>query len=139
MCWLGDQLSDVVRTEDLVTGVIAIENRGTSLGVVRRVEGKVVSGGSGRVLATRKGSRPPEAGWWVSNVLRPGESCEAEIALVLPEEPAGQLVVDLTLQEMGRRVFQYRAARVQVPVPPVDPTGPSEPEGPRPLGPHPGA
>lgn len=65
MCWLGDQLSDAVRTEDVVTGVIAIENRGTSLGVVRRVEGKVVSGGNGRVLATRKGSRPPEAGWWV--------------------------------------------------------------------------
>lgn len=60
MCWLRDQLSDVVRTEDVgdtCPGVIAIENRGTSLGVVRRVEGKVVSGGNGRVLATRKGSR----------------------------------------------------------------------------------
>ena len=121
MSWLSGGLSDVERVGDTVTGFIAIENRGTALGVVRRVEGRILEGGRGVVLATLKGSRPPTRGWWVSNILRPGESCEAEIAVVLEDEPAARLVVELTLQEMGRRVFQYRTTRVVVPVPAMQP------------------
>ena len=44
-------------------------------------------------------------------------SCVAEVDLLLEAEPTGPIVVELTLQEMGRRVFQYRTARVHVPVP----------------------
>jgi len=90
---------------------------GRSLGVVRRVEGRIVSGASGAVLCTLQGSRPPERGWWVSNLLRPGMSCVAEVDLLLEADPTGPIIVELTLQEMGRRVFQYRTARVHVPVP----------------------
>jgi hypothetical protein len=117
MAWQSDELSEVERLDGALTGVIGIQNRGRSLGVVRRVEGRVVSGATGAVLATLQGSRPPERGWWVSNILRPGMSCVAEIDILLEAEPTGPVVVELTVQEMGRRVFQYRTARVTVPVP----------------------
>jgi hypothetical protein len=117
MAWLSDHLSDVDRLDATLTGVIGIQNQGRSLGVVRRVEGHVVSGATGAVLATLQGSRPPERGWWVSNLLQPGMSCVAEIDVLLEAEPTGPVVVELTVQEMGRRVFQYRTARITVPVP----------------------
>lgn len=119
MVWLSEVLGEVDRLDGAITGVIGIQNRGRSLGVVRRVEGHIVSGATGAVLATLQGSRPPERGWWVSNILQPGMSCVAEIDVLLEAEPTGPVVVELTLQEMGRRVFQYRTARVHVPVPAV--------------------
>jgi len=117
MAWQSDSLSEIDRHDGTLMGVIGIQNRGRSLGVVRRVEGHIVSGGTGAVLATLQGSRPPERGWWVSNILQPSQSCLAEIDLLLEAEPTGPVVVELTLQEMGRRVFQYRTVRVTVPVP----------------------
>jgi hypothetical protein len=117
MVWVTDHLAEVDRLDGTLTGVIGIRNDGRSLGVVRRVDGHIVSGATGAVLATLQGSRPPERGWWVSNILKPGQSCVAEIDLLLEAEPTGPVVVELTLQEMGRRVFQYRTARVTVPVP----------------------
>ena len=120
MAWTGHELGEVARVGDTVTGTVGIENRGTSLGVVRRVYGRIVDGGTGTVLATLRGSRPPDRGWWVSNILRPGESCVAAIDLMLREEPAGPVVVvvvELTLQEMGRRLFQYRTTCVTAPLP----------------------
>ena len=117
MAWQSDQLSEVDRLNGTLTGVIGIQNQGRALGVVRRVDGHVVSGATGAVLATLQGSRPPERGWWVSNILRPGMSCVAEIDILLEAEPTGPIVLELTVQEMGRRVFQYRTAEVTVPVP----------------------
>ena len=117
MAWLSEVLGEVDRSDGTITGVIGIQNRGRSLGVVRRVEGHIVSGATGAVLATLQGSRPPERGWWVSNILQPGQSCVAEVDVLLEADPSGPLVIELTLQEMGRRVFQYRTARVHVPVP----------------------
>jgi hypothetical protein len=117
MVWTSDRLSDVDRLNGTLTGVIGIQNRGRTPGVVRRVEGHIVSGASGAVLATLQGSRPPERGWWVSNILRPGMSCVAEIDLLLEAEPTGPVVVELTIQEVGRRIFQYRSARLSVPLP----------------------
>lgn len=117
MVWQSDHLAEVDRLDGTLTGVIAIQNQGRSMGVVRRVTGRIVSGASGAVLATLQGSRPPERGWWVSNILQPGKSCVAEIDLLLEAEPSGPVVVELTLQEMGRRVFQYRTAQVTVPLP----------------------
>ncbi len=121
MVWLSEVLADVDRLAGTLTGTIGIQNQGRSLGVVRRVEGHIVSGATGAVLATLQGSRPPERGWWVSNLLRPGMSCVAEIDLLLETEPVGPMVIELTLQEMGRRVFQYRTARVHVPLPALVP------------------
>lgn len=115
MVWLADKLSDVERCGRVVTGTVGIENQGDTLGVVRRVEGKIVRGGRGIVLATLKGSRPPERGWWVSNILQPGEACVAEVDIHLEGEASGDLDIELTAQEMGRRVFQYRTARLRVP------------------------
>ena len=123
MVWLSEVLGEVDRVAGTLTGVIGIQNRGRSLGVVRRVEGHIVSGASGAVLATLQGSRPPERGWWVSNLLQPGMSCVAEIDLLLEAEPTGPIEIELTLQEMGRRVFQYRTARVHVPLPATVPVG----------------
>ncbi len=117
MVWQSDHLAEVDRLDGTITGLIGIQNQGRSLGVVRRVTGHIVSGATGAVLATLQGSRPPERGWWVSNILQPGMSCLAEIDLLLEAEPTGPVVVELTLQEMGRRVFQYRTARVTVPLP----------------------
>ncbi len=117
MAWLAEELSEVDHRPGTLTGLIGIQNQGRSLGVVRRVDGRIVSGATGAVLATLQGSRPPERGWWVSNLLRPGMSCTAEIDVLLEAEPTGPVVVELTLQEMGRRVFQYRTVRVTVPVP----------------------
>ncbi|MEA2686937.1 MAG: hypothetical protein QOE93_2132 [Actinomycetota bacterium] len=117
MVWMSEVLSDVDRLNGTLTGTIAIQNQGRALGVVRRVEGHIVAGATGAVLATLQGSRPPERGWWVSNILRPGGSCVAEIDLLLEAEPTGPIVVELIVQEMGRRVFQYRKAQVTVPLP----------------------
>ncbi len=117
MVWLAEVLDQVDRLDGTITGLIGIQNQGRSLGVVRRVEGHVVSGATGAVLATLQGSRPPERGWWVSNILQPGQSCVAEIDILLEVEPTEPVVIELTLQEMGRRVFQYRTTRVHVPVP----------------------
>ena len=117
MAWLSDHLTEIDRHDGTITGVVSIQNQGRSLGVVRRVESHIVSGAEGAVLATLQGSRPPERGWWVSNLLQPGQSCIAEVDLLLEGEPTGPVVVELTLQEMGRRVFQYRTTRVTVPVP----------------------
>ncbi|HVF13537.1 MAG TPA: hypothetical protein VM942_03000 [Acidimicrobiales bacterium] len=117
MEWMSDHLSEVDRLDGTLTGVIGIKNRGRSLGVVRKVDGRIVSGATGAVLATLQGSRPPERGWWVSNILQPGMSCVAEIDLLLEAEPTGPVIIELTVQEMGRRVFQYRTAQVTVPVP----------------------
>jgi len=117
MAWQSDRLTEVDRLDGTLTGVIGIENVGRALGVVRKVEGHIVSGATGAVLATLHGSRPPERGWWVSNILRPGESCMAEIDVLLEAEPTDAVVVELKIQEMGRRVFQYRTAQVTVPVP----------------------
>ncbi len=114
MVWRGEELTEVDRTNGLVTGIVAIENVGDALGVVRRVEGRIVDGARGHVLATLRDSRPPERGWWVSNILKPGESCVAEVDIHLDEPAAGPLTIELTAQEMGRRVFQYRTARLRV-------------------------
>lgn len=119
MVWGSERLADIEKRDGTIAGTVPIENRGNALGVVRRVEGRVLSGGHGRVVATRAGSRPPERGWWVSNILLPGESCRAEIEVVLEGEESGPLVLELTVQEMGRRVFQYRTVRVRVQAPDV--------------------
>ncbi|HEX7277821.1 MAG TPA: hypothetical protein VF244_10645, partial [Acidimicrobiales bacterium] len=102
MEWLSEVLDEVDRLDGTLSGVIGIQNRGRSLGVVRRVEGHIVSGATGAVLATLQGSRPPERGWWVSNILQPGQSCVAEVDVLLEAEPTGPVVIELTLQEMGR-------------------------------------
>ena len=44
MVWLSELLSDVERHDGTLTGVVSIQNQGRSLGVVRRVEGHIVSG-----------------------------------------------------------------------------------------------
>lgn len=115
--WVARELADVRRDGRTLSGTIGIVNRGTALGVVRKVEGRVVTGGPGRVLVTLQGSAPPERGFWVSNFLDPGESCVAEVDVELEAEHAGPVTVELTAQELGRRLFQYRRAEVAVPEP----------------------
>jgi hypothetical protein len=121
----GDTLSDVVA--DVVADVgsearslrgdVTLVNRGKAGGVVHRVEGRVVGKPSARVLVTRRGSRPPERGWWQSNCLVPGESCVAEVEVELDEPATGPVVVELDVHEVGRRLKVHRIARLAVPVP----------------------
>ena len=114
MEWAGDRLDDVSRHDSTISGTLGIVNRGSAIGVVRRVDGRIVQGGTGRVLVTLRGSRPPERGWWVSNFLDPGESCVAEVDIVLDRPTNGDVEVELVLQELGRRPLQHRAVRVKV-------------------------
>ena len=117
MVWQSDQLDELQRTGDVISGAVTIANEGNTLGVVRRVDGRIVEGGAGTVMATLRGSRPPERGWWVSNILLPGASCVAEVDVHLHDgAPMGPLVIELTAQEMGRRLFQYRTSRFAVPL-----------------------
>ena len=112
--WTDIELSNVTRTGSTLSGTIGIANRGSALGVVRRVDGRVVSGGAGRVLATLQGSDAPERGWWYSNFLQPGESCVAEVDVELDGETDAPVEIELTIQELGRRLFQYRTIRLTV-------------------------
>jgi len=94
---------------------VELLNRGREAGVIRRVDGALVEGPAGRVLVTRKESQPPERGWWVSNILKPGESCMAEIDVELTEPGPGPVIVELDLHEVGRRLLVHRKIRLTLP------------------------
>lgn len=102
-------------TEATVHAEVEILNRGREAGVIRRVEGALVEGPPGRVLVTRKDSHPPHRGWWVSNILRPGETCRAEIDVEVAELAPGPVIVELDLHEIGRRLLVHRKTRLTLP------------------------
>lgn len=117
----GDELASVTVDGTAVSGRIRLINRGRQIAVVRRVEGRLVAGGPGVVRVTRQGSRPPERGWWVSNLLGPGESCVAEMDIELARRPVDELSVELSCQEIGRRPRVTRVTRIRVPLPAAAP------------------
>jgi hypothetical protein len=84
--------------------------------VIRKVEGTLVEGPPGRVLVTRKDSQPPQRGWWVSNILKPGETCVAEIDVELVGPGQGPVIVALDLHEIGRRLVVHRRTRLTLPI-----------------------
>lgn len=98
-------------------GEVTLVNRGKVGGVVHKVDGRVFAGPPGRVLVTRKGSRPPERGWWQSNCLLPGEACLAEVDVDLDEAASAPVTVELDVHEIGRRLKVHRVVRLTVPVP----------------------
>lgn len=100
-------------------GEVAIVNRGKVGGVVHKVFGRVVAGPPGRVLVTRKGSRPPERGWWQSNCLLPGESCVAEVDVELEAVPTGSVTIEIDVHEIGRRLVVHRTAQLTLAAPRV--------------------
>ncbi|MGI8810790.1 MAG: hypothetical protein ACR2KK_23705 [Acidimicrobiales bacterium] len=102
-------------TEGAVHAEVVIVNRGREGGVIRRVDGRLVEGPSGHILVTRKDSQPPSRGWWVSNILRPGETCVAEIDVELAEVAPGPVIVELDLHEIGRRLLVHRKTRLTLP------------------------
>lgn len=100
---------------------ITLVNRGREPGVIRRLDGTLVNGPPARVLVTRKDSQPPERGWWVSNILKPGETCVAEIDVELIGQGPGPVIVELDAHEIGRRLVVHRKMRLTLPVgAPVD-------------------
>ena len=103
-------------TESTAHAEVEIVNRGREAGVIRRVDGVLVEGPAGRVLVTLKDSSPPERGWWVSNILRPGERCIAEIDVELHDESPGPVIVELDLHEIGRRLLVHRKTRYTMPI-----------------------
>ena len=109
-------LANLVTHDRTAHGEITITNRGKQGGVLHKFDGRVVSGPSGRVLVTRKDSKPPERGWWVSNCLKPGESCVAEVDVELSEPPTGPVTIELDAHEVGRRLKVHRVLRLSVPV-----------------------
>ena len=102
-------------SESAVHAEIEIVNRGREAGVIRRLDGRLVEGPTSRVLVTRRDSHPPQRGWWVSNILRPGESCVAEIDVEIAAASPGPVIVELDLHEIGRRLLVHRKIRVTLP------------------------
>ena len=117
VAFAADELSDVAAVHGVVHGQIELVNRGRQLSTLRRVEGRIVSGPPGRVLVTLQGSKPHQRGWWVSNLLQPGESCVAEVEIELQEPPTGAVVVELDAEDIGRGLAVHRTGRIRVPVP----------------------
>lgn len=102
-------------SEGSVHAEIEIVNRGREAGVIRRVDGRLIEGPTARILVTRRDSHPPQKGWWVSNILRPGESCVAEIDAEVAQASAGPVIVELDLHEIGRRLLVHRKVRLTLP------------------------
>jgi len=95
---------------------VELVNRGREAGVIRRIDGVIVEGPPGRVLVTRKDSQPPERGWWVSNILKPGETCVAEIDVEIVGPGVGPVIVEIDLHEIGRRLLVHRKTRFTLPI-----------------------
>jgi hypothetical protein len=117
LVWLDTELKDVSQSGPTVTGTAGIENRGRQDAVLRKVEGRISAGGRGRVLVTRRGSRPHERGWWESNILEPGQGSVAEVDIQLEGDATGPLVIELDAHEVGRGLIAHRMARFRVPIP----------------------
>ena len=109
--------------EGSVHAEVELINRGREAGVIRKVLGEMVDGPPGRVLVTRKDSQPPQRGWWVSNILKPGESCIAEIDVELVGPGPGPVIVALDAHEIGRRLRGHRRTRLTLPVGVPSPAG----------------
>ena len=103
-------------SEGGVHAEVELVNRGREAGVIRKVEGTLVDGPPGRVLVTRKDSQPPQRGWWVSNILQPGERCVAEVDVELVGPGPGPVIVALDAHEIGRRLLVHRRTRLTLPV-----------------------
>ncbi len=115
----AEELSEVAVAHGVVHGRIQLVNRGRQLSTLRRVEGRVVEGPPGRVLVTRAGSKPHQRGWWVSNLLGPGESCVADVEIELQETTTCPVVIELDAEDIGRGLAAHRTTRIRVPVPQV--------------------
>jgi hypothetical protein len=114
---IGYGPSTVIGTADgSVHAEVELVNRGREAGVIRKVEGTLVDGPPARVLVTRKDSQPPQRGWWVSNILKPGERCVAEIDVELAGPGPGPVIVALDAHEIGRRLLVHRRTRLTLPV-----------------------
>lgn len=114
---MGYGPSTVIGTsEGTVHAEIELVNRGREAGVIRKVEGVLIEGPPGRVLVTRKDSQPPQRGWWVSNILKPGEHCVAEVDVELVGPGPGPVIIQLDTHEIGRRLLVHRRTRITLPV-----------------------
>jgi hypothetical protein len=103
-------------SEGAVHAEVEMVNRGREAGVIRKVDGIMVDGPPGRVLVTRKDSQPPQRGWWVSNILKPGETCTAEIDVELVGPGTGPVIIALDAHEIGRRLLVHRRTRLTLPI-----------------------
>lgn len=102
--------------EGSVHAEVELINRGREAGVIRKVLGEMVDGPPGRVLVTRKDSQPPQRGWWVSNILKPGETCVAEVDVELIGPGEGPVIIALDAHEIGRRLLVHRRTRLTLPI-----------------------
>jgi hypothetical protein len=116
-------LANLVTDERSAHGELTITNRGKQGAVLHKFDARIVSGPAGRVLVTRKESKPPERGWWVSNCLKPGESCVAEVDVELDDPPTGPVTIELDAHELGRSLKVHRVLRLSVPVGTHQPAG----------------
>ncbi len=114
---IGFGPSTIIGTDEgSVHAEIELINRGREAGVIRKVEGTLEEGPPGRVLVTRKDSQPPQRGWWVSNILKPGESCIAEIDVELVGPGTGPVIISVDVHEIGRRLLVHRRTRLTLPI-----------------------
>ena len=110
----SDELSNVSERDGALRGEIVLVNRGRQLAALRRVEGRVVEDPRATVHVTRQGTRPSEPGLWIANLLKPGESCVAEVEVHLAKGVASGLTVELDVHEIGRRPLVHRRGRFPI-------------------------
>lgn len=115
--YASDELCGVTVHDRLLRGQIVLLNRGRQLAAIRRVGGRVIDGPPGRVFVTRQGSRPHEHGFWISNLLKPGQSCVAEVEVELDEVPRWPVVIELDVEEIGRSLLVHRRGQLRLPLP----------------------
>jgi hypothetical protein len=94
----------------VVRGSIAFSNRGRQTGVLRRVAVTVLGEPDATVTVERRGSRPHQPGWWVANLVHPGETTVADIEICFPQDP-GPTVLEVDIEEIGRGLLRHRSSR----------------------------
>ncbi|MHB0975580.1 MAG: hypothetical protein ACYC1U_00110 [Candidatus Aquicultorales bacterium] len=67
----------------------------------------------------REGTNPSELGYWVANILEPGETCEGILTMDvgLAGRPPSDLAITLTYDEVGRSPMITKTADVKIRIP----------------------
>ena len=110
----SDELSNLSEHDGVLRSEIVLMNRGRQLAALRRVEGRVLEDQRATVHVTRQGTHPSEPGLWISNLLKPGDSCVAEVEVHVGSGLTSPLTIELDVHEIGRRPLVHRRRRFSI-------------------------
>ncbi|MCL5292756.1 MAG: hypothetical protein M1548_09630 [Actinobacteria bacterium] len=121
---------ELIKPEEMATfsRSLTFENRGTQDGVLLdvRVSAPRAPGVLIEPSIVRKGTRPSQLGYWVSNILEPGESCEGELTVEMStasSEALGRLndlSLTVSFDAVGRSLLVTKSPTVKIVVPARD-------------------